>query len=115
MTKEIPITQFQNPARAFAQLGYLSFVILSSLGFRHSSFPSILDGGGWLPAGHLIPPKSRGADFHHFNSDNRRATSPALARRLKALMRKQSSPSNQNSCHVFPANACSRSSNVGCE
>jgi hypothetical protein len=53
--------------------------------------------------------------FHHFSSGNRRATSSALARLLKALMRKQPSPSNQNSCHVFPANACSRSSNVGCE
>src|ERR1017187_7039667 len=56
MTKEIPMTKFQNPSRAFAQLGYLSFVILSSLGFRHSSFSGI-------------------------------------------------SPSNQNSRHVFPANA----------
>gem|GEM_PF-4669512 len=60
------MTKSQNPSRLFAQLGYLSFVILSSLGFRHSSFSGI-------------------------------------------------SPSNQNSCHVFPAKACSRSSNVGCE
>jgi hypothetical protein len=43
MTKEIPMTKFQNPSRAFAQLGYLSFVILSSLGFRHSSFSGTLD------------------------------------------------------------------------